>query len=154
MNREIIRNSINGFIEKMGLSADSIDISEKEDNADFSCLIRTKDSSLLIGKEGRNFSAIHHLLKRVISKQLANQDLKISIDINDYKKEQIEKIKMKTKILAERAKSMNTEVEMEPMDSYQRMIVHSFFSDSLEFETFSKGVGVERRVVIKYLKPI
>ena len=56
----------------------------------------------------------------------------------------------KAKMLAERAKSLHVDVEMEPMTPYERMVVHTTLAGDLEVETASVGFGKDRKVVIKY----
>ena len=73
-----------------------------------------------------------------------------TIDVNNYQEKKNEDIKNKATMMAERARFFKNNVEMIPMNPYERMIVHSLFTASEDIETESTGKGRERRVVIKY----
>ena len=71
--------------------------------------------------------------------------------VNDYKEKKINQIKETTLLLAQRAKTLCYDVEMQPMSSYERMIVHTIIEKEEGLTTESIGKGKERRVVIKYV---
>lgn len=74
------------------------------------------------------------------------------IDVNGYQKKRIDEIKDKATILVERARYYKSSVDMDPMSPYERMIVHSVFSQDQQIKTESAGEGRERHVVIKYIR--
>lgn len=93
-----------------------------------------------------------YLLKRIFSKNTVNEEMfKCTIDINDQQSKIDDKIKIKALKAAEEAKSLKTDVLMDPMSSYERMIIHSTLADSIDISTESVGEGKERRVKVKYL---
>ena len=79
-----------------------------------------------------------------------DEDTSFFIDVNDYQKKHIEDIRMKAQVLAERARYFKSSVEMDPMSSYERMIIHSEFAEVPDIKTESAGVGKDRRIIIKY----
>lgn len=94
-----------------------------------------------------------YLLKRIFNKNAfpGEENFKCTIDINDQQSKVDAKIKMKALNAAEEAKNLKTDVLMDPMSSYERMVVHSALAGSPDITTESVGEGRERRVKVKYL---
>ncbi len=94
-----------------------------------------------------------YLLKRVFNKStLPGEEIfKCTIDINDQQSKADAKIKAKALNAAEEARNLKTDVLMEPMSSYERMVAHSTLSGLDDISTESVGEGRERRLKIKYL---
>lgn len=113
-------------------------------------IIKSPDSSLLIGDSGETFQALSHLIRRISSKGL-EEGADFSIDVNDYRSSMVERLKVKAAVLANRARDMKTDVEMEPMSSYERLIIHNVLSGQPNIKTESIGQGKERKLVIKYV---
>jgi spoIIIJ-associated protein len=76
------------------------------------------------------------------------------IDVNDYRSALSRTISTKASVLAERARSFKSSVEMEPMSAYDRLIVHEFLQGAPNIKTESVGEGRNRRVVIKFIEDI
>ena len=115
--------------------------------------IKTNEPYLLIGESGKTLMAVNHLVKKIFENQREKNNFKevnFLVDVNDYQEKRIQDIKDKAQIMAERARFFKSNVELMPMNPYERMIVHSFFSNAPDLETESTGEGRERRIVIKY----
>lgn len=114
--------------------------------------ILAEDQNLLIGYKGETLMALSHVLKKIADKEQGADDEKLSfiVDVNGYQKRRIDDIKDKARILSERAKYYKSSVEMDPMSPYERMIVHSLFSEDKSITTSSTGFGKDRRIVIVY----
>jgi spoIIIJ-associated protein len=110
-------------------------------------VITTPDSPILIGEHGARLHALNHLMKRIAEKHFQQSFM---VDVNDYQKKHIDEIISKAHIFAERARYFKSSVEMDPMSSYERMIVHAEFSDIPDIVTESSGFGKERHLVLKY----
>ena len=67
-----------------------------------------------------------------------------------YQKKRIDDVRAKAHILAERARYFKSSVEMDPMSSYERMIVHAEFTNTNDIVTVSTGQGRERRIIIRF----
>ncbi len=72
------------------------------------------------------------------------------VDVNDYRTKQIKDLQAKALMMAERARSFQYDVELSPMSSYERLIIHTTLQDAPNVKTESQGEGRSRRVVIKY----
>lgn len=150
MEISTIKSIIEDILGRMSVAYEDIEITESGSIPRF--LIKTKDSSILIGARGEHLSALNHLVKKMANKKLGRENVRLSVDVNDYLEAGLRDVRIKASMLAERARSFKTEVEMEPMTPYERMFIHSMFEDSQDIKTESRGVGKNRRVVIKYVQ--
>ncbi|OHA18911.1 MAG: hypothetical protein A2836_00795 [Candidatus Taylorbacteria bacterium RIFCSPHIGHO2_01_FULL_45_63] len=150
-----IKKTIESFLQNLGVSYDEVEEFPNETFPRF--VIKTKESGLLIGQKGVNFSALNHLIRKIVAKN-TNVNVtafppKFILDVNNYGKDLSDDLKNKVAILTARARSLRTSVEFPPMSSYQRMIVHSLCQDIPDIKTESEGEGEGRRVVIAYVPP-
>lgn len=148
-----IKSIIEELLKLMKVSFDSVEILENKQTLSPKFLIRTADSALLIGIKGANLLAFNHIVKKIASAGKEEEDsTRFFIDVNNYQERLEEDLKNKAKIMSDRARSFKVDIELDPMSSYERMIVHSFLQGIPDIKTESKGEGRERRVVIKYIE--
>ena len=145
MDISFIKNNIEECLRKLTIDIDSIEVTEDIMHPVFH--IHTKDSRTLIGNKGETLHAFNHIVKKIVEGR-GDGDIKFLIDVNRYYAKRIDELKREVQHSAERAKSFNHEVELHPMNSYERMIVHSLFSDDPSVTTTSEGEGKFRYVVI------
>jgi spoIIIJ-associated protein len=148
MTNEEVKTIIEELLRRLNVSFDSIDVGKDAEREVFS--IKSNDSHLLIGSHGAHLFALSHLVKKIVWKK--DREKQFSLDVNDYQGKASENLKTKAKIMGERARELRTNVELEPMSSYERMVIHAFFQDAKDVKTESIGEGGERRVVIKYVE--
>ena len=103
-----------------------------------------------IGEQGTTLHALEMIVKKMAEKKGIFE--KFSVDINGYKKEKLALIVAQAKLAAERAQSFETDVEMPPMNSFERLIVHQSVSTLPNIKTESRGEGAGRHIVIMYKK--
>ncbi len=146
------KNIIQEILNKLTIQFENINILKQDERYVF--MINTKEADQLIGVGGVNLSALNHIIKRVINKKnISNNDFyNFTIDVNHYQIKKNEEIKNKTKIIKERVKFFHIDIEMEPMSSYERMLVHTILTEDNHIETQSTGFGRDRRVVVKFKK--
>ncbi len=109
--------------------------------------IKTDDLDFLIEEEGKILNAIQYIVVLMTNYSFKNY-LKIVLDYKGFREIRTERIKELTKKLIEKVKEKKKEVALEPMNPFERRVVHSYVST---FEgVYSKSVGVEptRNVVI------
>jgi len=145
-----VTSLIEKLLQSMNISFDSVEALEDSLGKKKTFAIKTKESGILIGENGETLYALTHILRRMAHKE-SEEIGDFSIDINDYKSSMIERLKAKAEELASKAHLMRLNVEMEPMSSYERLIVHDALSNKPNIKTESIGEGKERRVVIKYI---
>lgn len=145
----IIKSLIEEMIEKMSIEG-SIEILEGDESVQF--IIKTQESGILIGENGQNFTAFNYLIKRIVDKKLKDKNeekIHFLVDINDYQAKKIEELKSLAKMTAQRVRYFKKEIAMEPMNPYERRIIHATLTEYPDITTESVGEGQERRVVIK-----
>ena len=150
MEQEIyITATLRTLLEHLGVKVTDItvEVDDKTNSSRF--MVATPDSAILIGEFGARLLALNHVMKRIVEKN-KEESSSFMIDINDYQKKRIDDIRAKAHILAERARYFKSAVEMDPMSSYERMIVHAEFTAANDIVTESTGQGRDRRVTIRY----
>jgi len=151
IDKNSIKETIEALINAMGIKFDSIEINEDGITNRTIFVIKTPESGILIGDRGDNFQALTHIIKRIVCKGDEGLSHQFAIDVNDYQSSMVEQIKVKAQMLANRVRDFKSDVEMEPMSSYERLVVHGALTDQPNIKTESVGLGRERRVVIKYV---
>ena len=142
---------IENFLEKLGVQFETVEKKESDLEGCYRYTINTPEAGILIGGKGETLGALSHVLKKIIESDTEqNRDEKFFIDIGDYQNKRVKDIKNKAIILAERARFFKKDIEMSPMSAYERMVVHSTFTNYSDIETESQGKDYERRVIIKY----
>jgi predicted RNA-binding protein Jag len=152
-NTTIIIETLSMILKLLGVTVTEIvtEVDEQTNSTRF--LVRTPDSAILIGEHGARLSSLNHIVKRIVERRDNEHTLSFTIDVNDYQKKHIEDIRAKAHMLAERARYFKSSVEMDPMSSYERMIVHSEFANTPDIVTESAGGGRDRHVVIRFKEP-
>lgn len=119
--------------------------------------ISVEDGKALIGAHGDTVHALDHLVKKIIEQRMshsgevrAEDEPLFLIDVNEYRSRQIRDLQAKALMMAERARSFQYDVELNPMTAYERLIVHTTLQDAPNVKTESQGEGRNRRVVIRY----
>ena len=115
------------------------------------------DARTLIGPHGDAIHALDMLVKRIVEKRLAQEagdsparEPLFLIDVNGYRAQRIKDLQTKALMMADRARSFQYDVELEPMSAYERLIVHTTLQDAPQVTTESQGEGRGRRVVIRF----
>lgn len=137
------------LVSKVGVSDANISVSSE--NGVYTVSVDTNDEKSLIGREKDRFEAFSHLLKRMLAKVLG-EDAKVRVDVNNTLKKTEEVLIMKAKMTAERARTFKRDVEMEPMSSYERRIVHSALESIPNIKTESHGEGRARRLIVRFVE--
>jgi spoIIIJ-associated protein len=147
---DFIIDTLKTMLTLLGVAFTDISVTIDEKTSSPRFVIATPDSSILIGEHGARLLAINHLMKRIVEKKFPGEHHSFMVDVNDYQKKQVEDIRTKAHMLAERARYFKSSVEMDPMSSYERMIVHAEFTMTPDIMTESSGFGKERHLVLKY----
>ena len=140
-----IKETINEIIKKMNAEA-NLEVRRREEN--ISITIFSDNNAILIGKNGKNVSALQLLIRQIVNSKL-NKPLSIIIDVGNYKEKRAKNIEYLAKKVAREAYKTKTEITMDSMNSYERRIVHSALADDKYVYTESTGEEPNRKVVIK-----
>lgn len=140
---------IEELLAKMGIEAETkAKIQESQGLESILVDIKTPDGNLLIGQRGQSLDAFQHLARVILRKKL-NQIINFIVDVNDYRKKKEQYLKDLALDAASKVKSSSEEIELAPMSSYERRIIHLVLAENEEVATESIGEEPERRVVIK-----
>jgi len=124
---------------------------DKEDKNSVRFAIKSNDSGILIGNDGNNIKALNHMIKQIAWKNNSlGENINFFVDVNDYQYKNIKRIRDKALEMAEKAIIFKRDIELEPMSSFERMLVHSALADKPNIETESSGDGIFRKVSIKF----
>ncbi len=137
------------LLEKMDIQG-TVYIAENavsEDGA-ISIEIQTSDSSYLIGRGGINLSALQHII-RILARKKIGEQMQFTVDVNGYRDDQKQILIDKTQEVIKEIRNRKKPIELSPMNSYERRIVHMEISKNSDVESDSIGEDEERRVVVK-----
>jgi spoIIIJ-associated protein len=150
--KQKITNIVDDLFEKMGVSHNGVEeVSVAGQTLYCINIDNTNDSELIIGSRGDGLRSINMIVGRIFEKELGGERLRITIDINNYKKGKIEAVVQAATEQANKVKESKEDVEMLPQNGYERMLVHAALADIDSIETGSIGEGYDRRVVIKFV---
>lgn len=149
MRSDAVKGLIEGTLRAMGIDAE--DVVFVDDGVQPLFDIQTRDSALLIGNQGESLKALNHVVKRLAERAVgAREASKFLLDVNSYQKKKLAELRSRARMLGERARLFRYDVEMSPMNAYERMIVHATFANDPDIVTESHGEGKFRRVVLRY----
>ena len=132
MNEEELKSYIEDFVKKMGVVVESVEIVTIATHKMFN--IKTQDSKQLIGPHGDHLRSLNYILRRIFEKKEEGEN-RFMIDVNGYQQKHIQDIEQKSKLLADRVRTFKSSAAMTPMTAYERMIVHSIFSEDKDITT-------------------
>jgi len=149
-----IKDTAVSFLDKvfdaMGLKVDiQLDYNEMENHMDVS--LSGDEMGILIGKRGATLDALQYLLSLVINKSTENY-IKVQLDTENYRERRKETLENLANNLAHKVKRIHRPVYLEPMNPYERRVIHSALQKDKYVETHSEGEEPFRKVVIT-LKP-
>jgi len=150
MEKEEIKSTMEQIFNHTGCTFTKCDFSDED--GILWCMIETPDSRFMIGREGETLRSLNHLVRKIIEKRIGEEEStqKLFVDINGYQKKRFENLRNIAHMMAERARYFKSNIEIDPMPSYERRIIHMFLEGSKDIKTESEGLGPTRRVVIKY----
>lgn len=111
--------------------------------------IDSNNNGMIIGREGKTLQAIQTLTSQVVN-QYTKTHLKVLVDINGYKHKQNQKIEYFAKKIANEVLQTKIDAKLDPMNSYDRRLIHQVLSDWKHIKTVSEGIDPNRYIIIKY----
>ena len=145
----IIQKALKILLDKFGAEYDCVTV--MEENGHYRANIETPDAGRLIGKNGAILNALQILLKNILFHQ-SSEKLFVTVDVDNYRKDQDEKVLARVKSTIEMMKDQNLgEIKLNPMKPYLRRLVHLWIATNYpELTTDSEGEGKYRAVKIIY----
>ena len=105
------------------------------------------NSAILIGKHGRTLDALQYIVQKVVHKEKRTR-MRISVDVEGYRDRRKTSLTQLALRLGEKVKRSGKPATINPMNAYERRIVHVALKDETEIRTQSMGTGLLRKLVI------
>ena len=140
------REFLEGTFKAMGIEADIF----MEYDAEEGCLsadFEGENMGVLIGKRGQTLDSLQYLTSLVINKG-SNDYVRVKLDTEDYKRRRKETLENLAKNIANKVKKTRKTVVLEPMNPYERRIIHSVLQSNKAVETYSEGSEPYRHIVV------
>lgn len=106
------------------------------------------DMALLIGRHGQTLDAIQELARTAVGRRLDDR-VRVLVDVSDYRKRQEDRLIEGAREVAERVQATGAEEQLDPMNAYQRKLVHDVVAEFEGLESVSEGVDPDRFVVVR-----
>ena len=145
-----VRAFISGLMERMGVEAE-IEISRR-DNGGINVNLSGSGMGAIIGRRGETLDAIQHLTNYVVNRD-SDKHMHISVDAENYRAKREESRTKLAEKMAEKAIKYKRSMALEPMNSYERHVIHTALQNYEGVTTSSTGVEPNRRVVVSYVRP-
>ncbi len=136
---------VEGLLEAMGLQAEVV-ASVVEGRV--SVEISGDDLGMLIGRRGQTLEAVQELTRTAVQRRL-KAHVRLLVDVESYRARRRESLTDYAREMAERAMERGTEIELEPMNAYERKIVHDAIAEIDGASSFSEGEDPQRKVIVR-----
>lgn len=146
-NMEEYIQKLNEFLEKFVSNFDEITYKIRKTNEIIFININGKNSYKLIGKDGAGINALQSILISV-SRLEKNSGIKLSVDISNYRDKKDKKLISLAKKSENIVAKTGEKLELEPMNAYERCVIHRYLEKSDVVKTYSVGEEPNRRLVI------
>jgi len=143
---DIIIDFLNPIFEKMGIMS-NLEITHEEDS--ITVRLTGDDIGIVIGRRGETLDALQYLLSLVVNRR-SEEYIHVIMDVADYRKKREETLVRLAKRVADKVTKYRKNVTLEPMNPYERRIIHSTLQNHKYVETQSTGEEPNRKVVIRY----
>ena len=144
--KEFVKEFLVNLAHKMNTTF-NIEVNEKDDV--ISALIIGDNNGVLIGKDGNTLKSIQFILRQSLRK-FGKFDIRVNLDVAGYKAKKERNIIFESKKIAKEVSKTHVDAKLDPMNSYERRIVHMAVQNFKNIATESEGEEPNRYVVIKY----
>ena len=148
--RDKVERYLRGLLDAMGVEA-QIDITERE-NGGLTANLSGSGMGAVIGRRGETLDAIQHLVNYSVNRG-NDKRMHISVDAENYRSKREESLVHLAEKMAAKAVKYKRSMALEPMNSYERHVIHTALQNYEGVSTSSTGTEPNRRVVVSYEKP-
>ena len=141
-----IREFLENVFSAMNMEV-TIDIKKAEDDKVYEVELSGKEMGLLIGKRGQTLDSLQYLTNLAVNKH-SDGYIKVKLDTEDYRQRRKDTLENLAKNIAYKVKRTKRSVSLEPMNPYERRIIHSALQNDKYVTTHSEGEEPFRRVVV------
>lgn len=144
--KEVIETNLKKIFSLIGIKPEySIECSEE---SVYDVKISGENLNFLIGFRGQSLEALQTLLKLIVYRK-TEQQIILSIDINNYKDQKSEKLQEMARSFIDKVRFFEKEIELPFMNPWERRQIHMFVAEYEDVLSESTGEGASRRVVLK-----
>ena len=146
---EVARVFLNDVFQAMNMEV-AIDIKYNEEEKNMDILeidFAGEDMGILIGKRGQTLDSLQYLVSLVVNKE-SEEYIHVKVDTENYRQRRKETLENLAKNIAYKVKRTKRSVSLEPMNPYERRIIHSALQNDKYVTTHSEGEEPFRRVVV------
>lgn len=141
-----VKDFINTLAQKFNIEINT-EVTLRDNN--INVMMVSNNNAILIGKDGRTIESIQIILNQYINNQI-DMNLRINVDASNYKGKKIKNFEYEIKKIAKSVLRTKVAVKLDPMNSYNRRIVHNVVSEFENLTSLSEGEEPNRYVVIDY----
>ena len=141
-----VREFLNNVFRAMGMEVEIL-IRKSEDEKNIDIELKGSDMGVLIGKRGQTLDSLQYLTNLAVGKQV-NEYVKVKIDTEDYRKRRRETLENLAKNIAYKVKRTKRPVSLEPMNPFERRVIHSALQNDRYVITHSEGEDPFRHIVV------
>ena len=125
----------------------TLDVKYDEENKNLNIDLSGDEMGILIGKRGQTLDSLQYLVSLVVNKG-SEEYIRVKVDTEDYRKRRKETLENLAKNIAYKVKRTKRSVSLEPMNPYERRLIHSALQNDRYVTTHSEGEEPFRRVVV------
>ena len=146
---ERIEVFIKGLLEHMG--SDAVPHAWKGGDDTYQVDLVGENLGMLIGRRGETLDAIQHLTNYTINRD-SNKRSRINVDAENYRLKREDSLRRLAMKVAGKVVKYRRNITLEPMNAYERHVIHATLQDVPDVTTYSTGTEPNRRVVVSYSK--
>ena len=146
---EKIEVFLKGLLEHMG--SDAVPHCWKEENNTYNVDLVGADLGYLIGRRGDTLDALQHLANYSINRNVEGH-IRINVDAEEYRAKREDSLCRYARKKAQQVLKAHRRTTLEPMNAYERHVIHATLQDMDRITTYSVGTEPNRRVVIEYVR--
>ena len=146
---EKIEQFLKGLLEHMGSNA--VPHAVKTEENTYKVELVGEDLGYLIGRRGDTLDAIQHL-SNYAAKKFAEGHIRINVDAEEYREKREDSLRRYARKKAQQVLKARRRTTLEPMNAYERHVIHATLQEMENITTYSTGTEPNRRVVIEYVR--
>lgn len=145
---EVAKRFLRDVFEAMHMEV-AVDVKYNEEDKTMDIDLVGEEMGVLIGKRGQTLDSLQYLVSLVVNKEV-DEYIRVKVDTEDYRARRKETLENLAKNIAYKVKKTRRAVSLEPMNPYERRIIHSTLQNDKYVSTHSEGDEPFRRVVVTY----
>ena len=146
---EKIEVFLKGLLEQMG--SDAVPHAVKTDSNNYKVELTGSDLGYLIGRRGDTLDALQHLANYSVGRNVEGH-IRITVDAEDYREKREDSLRRYARKKAQQVLKARRRTTLEPMNAYERHVIHAALQDMENITTHSTGTEPNRRVVIEFVR--